>query len=131
MNESGNIESENIINCPNCGRIIPAEKGKRRNHCPGCLAAVHAEEDGGCGGIMEPVSVWVKEGGNWEIIERCRLCGEMKLVELEAGDNPVKVLSVASKPLSMPPFPIEKMEELTRIMGGQGEIGGYDREQGE
>ena len=41
----------------------------------------------------------------------------------------IKVLSIASKPLSSPPFPVERIEELTRMMGGHGEIGGKFHEQ--
>jgi hypothetical protein len=43
-------------------------------------------------------------------------------------DDPVLLLSIAGRPLSMPPFPLEKIEELTRMMGGAGDKGGYDRE---
>ena len=52
-------------------------------------------------------------------------------MEMSDRDNLIKVMSIASKPLSSPPFPIERMEELTRIMGGQGEIkrGGRKNEQ--
>ena len=49
----------------------------------------------------------------------------MTTTPLSHKDNLIKViLSVASKPLSSPPFPIERLEELTKIMGGRGEIGG-------
>ena len=46
-------------------------------------------------------------------------------------DNRIKILSIASKPISAPPFPLERIEELTRrieeltrIMGGSGDTGG-------
>ena len=71
-----------------------------------------------CGGIMEPVGVWVRPDGTWEIIQRCGFCGEMKTAELSEEDSSVKILSIASKPLASPPFPVEKIEELTMIMGG-------------
>lgn len=71
---------------------------------------------------MEPVGIWVKTDDEWEIILRCRLCGEMRAVPVTEDDSPIKVLSIASKPLSSPPFPIERIEELTKRMGGQGEI---------
>ena len=48
---------------------------------------------------------------------------------MSAEDNPVKILSIASKPLSEPPFPVERMEELTRMMGGRGDMGDYYHEQ--
>ena len=40
-----------------------------RNHCPNCLSSLHVDEEPGdrasdCGGIMEPVAVWVRKGGD-------------------------------------------------------------------
>ena len=52
----------------------------------------------------------------------------MKNGEFSDEDDPVLLLSIAGRPLSMPPFPLEKIEELTRMMGGAGDKGGYDRE---
>ncbi len=60
---------------------------------------------------------------------KCQFCGEMKTTRVTEYDNRIKLLSIAAKPLSSPPFPIEKMEELTRIMGGQEKIGGRHNEQ--
>ena len=97
-----------IDRCPNCGWTSMGESGGR-DHCPNCVCGIHREDVGygECGGTLEPVSVWIKEDD---------------------------LLSVASKPLSFPPFPIEKLEELTRIMGGSGELeksttGGHQNEQ--
>ena len=117
--------------CPGCGWTPSInENENHQDHCPNCLCSLHQETAEGlmCGGIMEPVSVWVRDDDQWEIIQRCRLCGEIESAPLAAHDNPIKVLSIASKPLSSPPFPIEKMEELTKRMGGQGSIGGYENE---
>ena len=30
----------------------------------------------------------------------------------------MKLMSIAMKPLATPPFPLEKIEEMTRAMGG-------------
>ena len=35
----------------------------------------------------------------------------------------MKLMSIALKPLSEPPFPLERIEEMTRLMGGDGELG--------
>ena len=78
---------------------------------------------------LEPVSVWIREDDKWEIISRCSFCGEMVSARMNKRDNLIKVLSIASKPLSSPPFPVERIEELTRMMGGHGEIGGKFYEQ--
>lgn len=35
----------------------------------------------------------------------------------------MKLMSIAMKPLAAPPFPIERIEEMTRMMGGEGSMG--------
>lgn len=39
-----------------------------------------------------------------------------------ADDNPMKLMAIAMKPLCEPPFPLERIEELTALMGGEGTI---------
>ena len=36
--------------------------------------------------------------------------------------NPMKLMSIAMKPVATPPFPLERIEEMTRLMGGDGEL---------
>ena len=88
--------------CKVCGRlVVPEGAGSgHRNHCPNCLASQHLDNEPGdreadCGGIMEPVA---------------------------ADDNPMKLMSIAMKPLCEPPFPVERIEELTALMGGEGSV---------
>ena len=52
--------------CKVCGRpVTPAGAGSdHRNHCPNCLSSLHVDVEPGdrasdCGGIMDPVAVWV------------------------------------------------------------------------
>ena len=45
-----------------------------------------------------------------------------KLQRIAADDNPMKLMSLAMKPISSPPFPLERIEEMTRLMGGDGEL---------
>ena len=78
---------------------------------------------------MRPVSIWVKPDDSWEILQQCSLCGEIVASPMSEDDSPIKLLSLAAKLLSTPPFPIEKMEEMTAMMGGQGDVGGYYDEQ--
>lgn len=75
-----------------------------------------------CGGIMEPVGVWVRKNGEWAVIHRCRRCGKLSSNRVAADDNPMKLMSIALKPLAAPPFPLERIEELTALMGGEGSI---------
>ena len=71
---------------------------------------------------MEPAAVWVRKGGEWAIIHRRRRCGALSSNRIAADDNPMKLMSIAMRPLSAPPFPIERIEEMTRLMGGDGEM---------
>lgn len=41
---------------------------------------------------------------------------------IAADDNPMKLMSMALKPLCFPPFPIERIRELTALMGGDGAL---------
>ena len=109
--------------CRNCGYpVVPAGAGRdHRNHCPNCLCSVHLDIEPGdresdCGGLMEPVAVWVRKNGEWAIIHRCRRCGAFSSNRVAADDNPVKLMSIAMKPIGSPPFPIERMAEITEML---------------
>ena len=113
--------------CRVCGRpVVSAGAGSsHRNHCPNCLCSLHLDIEPGdreadCGGIMDPVGVWVKKNGEWAVIHRCRRCGHLSSNRTAADDNPMKLMSIAMKPLSQPPFPLERIKVLTALMGGDG-----------
>ena len=50
------------------------------------------------------------------------MCGLFSSNRVAADDNPMKLMSIAMKPISHPPFPVEKIEEMTRMMGGEGSL---------
>ena len=107
--------------CKVCGElIIPEGAGtQHRNHCPHCLSSIHLDDKPGdrsslCKGIMDPVGVWVRKDGEWAIIHRCRLCGSLSSNRIAADDNPIKLMSIALKPLSSPPFPLEQLENMIK-----------------
>ncbi|WP_407384928.1 RNHCP domain-containing protein [Ruminococcus sp.] len=113
--------------CKSCGReVVPTGAGSNhRNHCPNCLCSQHLDIEPGdraadCGGLMEPIAVWVRKNGEWAIIHRCRICGAFSSNRIAADDNPMKLMSLAMKPIALPPFPVERLEEMTRLMGGDG-----------
>ncbi len=115
--------------CKVCGRqVVPDGSGSdHRNHCPNCLCSQHldnepGDRDANCGGVMEPIGVWVRNNGEWAIIHRCRVCGHLSSNRIDADDNPMKLMSIAMKPLTTPPFPLERIEELTALMGGNGSL---------
>ena len=115
--------------CKVCGRlVVPMGAGSNhRNHCPNCLSSLHVDIETGdrasdCGGIMQPIAVWVRKNNEWAIIHRCSRCGTLSSNRIAADDNPMKLMSIAMKPLCEPPFPLERIEEMTMLMGGDGTI---------
>ena len=115
--------------CKVCGRLMTPENAgtAHRNHCTNCLCSLHVDDEPGdrasdCGGIMEPVAVWIRKDGEWAIIHRCRRCGKLGSNRVAADDNPMKLMSIAMKPLASPPFPLERIEEMTQLMGGDGKL---------
>ena len=103
--------------CRVCGMLVtPGGAGSdHRNHCPSCLHSVHldiepGDRDADCGGVMEPIGVWVRKNGEWALIHRCRICGMLSSNRIAADDNPVKLISIAMKPIACPPFPLDRGE---------------------
>lgn len=119
-----NHPCSDVFTCKVCGRtIVPEGAGSNhRNHCPNCLSSLHVDEEPGdresdCGGIMEPISVWVRKNGEWAVIHRCKRCGKLSSNRIAADDNPILLVSISMRPVSMPPFPLEKMNELADSVG--------------
>ena len=113
------------FDCKLCGRLVVPEgaSSDHRNHCPYCLHSLHVDIEPGdresdCGGIMEPISVWVRNKGEWAIIHRCQYRGTFSSNRVAADDNPMKLMSIAMRPLSSPPVPLERIEEMSRLMRG-------------
>ena len=105
--------------CKVCGAVVGPEGAgsQHRNHCPNCLSSVHVDNKPGdrsslCGGIMDPIGIWVRKNGEWAIIHRCRSCGALSSNRIAADDNPALLLSIAVKPLAEPPFPLGQLERM-------------------
>jgi ribosome biogenesis GTPase len=102
--------------CKVCGTPVGPENAgtQHRNHCPKCLSSIHVDNEPGdraslCRGIMDPISVWVRKGGEWAVIHRCRICGDLSSNRIAADDDHTQLLSIAVKPLAMTPFPLYKL----------------------
>ncbi len=109
--------------CKACGKTVtPQGAGSdHRNHCPACLCSLHVDEKPGdrasaCGGVMEPIAVWVKDGGEWALVHRCRKCGKLDTNRIAADDHPMKLVSLALKPLANPPFPLEHLDRMMEMV---------------
>lgn len=112
-----------IFKCAGCGATVTPDGAStaHRNHCPVCLCSKHVDVETGdrasdCGGLMEPIAVWVRKNGEWAIIHRCRICGELSSNRIAADDNPVKLMGLAFKPLCSPPFPVERIERINELL---------------
>lgn len=112
-----------IFTCKSCGKTVTPEGAgsDHRNHCPFCLCSLHVDNEPGdrasdCGGVMEPIAIWVKDGGEWALIHRCRKCGKPDTNRIAADDHPIKLVSLALKPLANPPFPLEHLDRMMEML---------------
>ena len=64
---------------------------------------------------MEPIGVWVRKNGEWAVIHRCKRCGTLSSNRIAADDDPVKLMSIAVKPLASPPFPLELLNRYSEF----------------
>ena len=89
--------------CRVCGRlVVPEGAGSgHRNHCPNCLHSLHVDVEPG---------------------DRASECGGLSSNRVAADDNPMKLMSIAMKPVAFPPFPLERIEEMTVLMAGDGTL---------
>ena len=117
MTNKTNTSYGDSFTCKVCGTfVVPDNAGtQNRNHCPHCLSSVHLDNEPGdrmsfCKGIMDPIGVWVRKNGEWALIHRCRICGVLSSNRIAADDNPTLLMSIAVKPLAMPPFPLGLLE---------------------
>ena len=115
------IDAEGPFRCANCGEHVGTENAgtHHRNHCPNCLYSLHLDNRPGdrsahCGGLMEPIAVWVRHGGEWALIHRCKECGALSSNRIAADDNEILLLSLAVRPLSSPPFPLNRLKDLLK-----------------
>jgi ribosome biogenesis GTPase / thiamine phosphate phosphatase len=104
------------FSCVHCGAPVAPESfgTEHRNHCPRCLWSLHLDDHpgdraAGCSGHMEPVAVWVRKGGEWALIHRCRECGALRSNRIAGDDNEALLLSLAVRPLAQPAFRLEEM----------------------
>lgn len=115
--------------CRNCGwPIVSNGAGSdHRNHCPNCLCSLHVDETPGdrassCGGIMEPIGVWVRSDSEWAIVHRCKRCGKLSSNRIAADDNPMKLMAIAMKPVVCDFLDRDRLKEMLSSMQSQGDL---------
>ena len=113
--------------CKNCGwPIVSYGAGSNhRNHCPNCLCSKHVDKKPGdrsavCGGTMDPIGIWVKNGGEWAIVHRCRQCGKLSTNRSAADDNPMKLMALAMRPMASERYDRSRLRSMLNTMESQG-----------
>jgi len=111
-----NNRDSNSFICRYCGKVVSmAAPGTcHRNHCPLCLRSCHLDFKTGdrasnCGGLMEPIAISIRKDKEWVIIHRCIDCGTLRENRIAGDDNELALLSLAVKPLALPPFPLDNI----------------------
>lgn len=105
--------------CSHCGVAVSndAPGTSHRNHCPSCLWSRHLDRNvpgdrkAECTGGMEPIAVTVRGQGRWVLIHRCTNCGRLRLNKTAGDDNPLLLVRIAALPLTMPPFPFQRLQD--------------------
>ena len=89
--------------CENCHKTIEPIMygGSCRNHCPYCFWSKHV--DGPipgdrvelCHGLMEPIGVTTKSGGEFTLIHKCVKCGFQRLNRVAGDDNAELLIKIS------------------------------------
>ena len=108
--------------CRQCGRLVVSAGAGSGHRTSLHLDIEPGDREADCGGLMEPIAVWIRNRGEWAVIHRCRRCGRLSSNRVAADDTPMKLMSIAMKPLCLPPFPLERIEEMTALMAGDGKL---------
>ena len=59
---------------------------------------------------MEPIAIWVRDGSEWALVHRCGTCFAVRVNRIAGDDNEPALLSLAARPLALPPFPLDKLK---------------------
>lgn len=105
--------------CQRCGKMVAlkAPGTKHRNHCPFCLWSLHVaqslkqdDRSSECMGLMEPIAISTQRDGEWSLIHRCQKCGNIKANRIAGDDDSILLLSLAVRPLTVLPFPLDTLQ---------------------
>ncbi|HPI15498.1 MAG TPA: RNHCP domain-containing protein [Spirochaetota bacterium] len=124
--EYTSIHGSDAFVCGRCGAgVLPPESGTlHRNHCPECLWSRHVDHRTGdrlsvCGGMMEPIAVWARGGGEWALVHRCAKCGIVRVNRIAGDDNSLRLLGLATGPLRRLPFSLDVPAGASSSKGGR------------
>ncbi|MDP9863316.1 MULTISPECIES: RNHCP domain-containing protein [Streptosporangium] len=106
--------------CVGCRLDVPlvAPGTAHRNHCPHCLTSLHldrrtpGDRSADCRGRMAPLSLSVRQDGEWMVIHQCLACGELSANRIAGDDNVLVLLRMALRPLSDARIPMRALLAL-------------------
>ncbi|HCC22316.1 TPA: hypothetical protein DEP86_02845 [Candidatus Uhrbacteria bacterium] len=86
--------------CARCGIFVRGDG--YTNHCPSCLWSRHVDVNPGdrlanCGGLMEPIGLEIKNGGETTILHRCIICGHERRNRTSSNDDPEVVIRLSGR----------------------------------
>ncbi len=100
-------KNENTFICEKCGVTVSTINcgTAHRNHCPECLWSKHVDLRTGdrmsvCRGLMEPISLWIKDDGEISIIHRCSKCGFIRHNRIANDDSYNKLSFIARRSMN-------------------------------
>lgn len=66
---------------------------------------------------MEPIAIWVRPDGEWALVHRCGTCKVVRVNRVAGDDNAWALMSLAARPIAMPPFPVDRVPPSSRDDG--------------
>ena len=93
--------------CEHCHKQVEPIKfgGSYRNHCPYCLWSKHVDAEipgdraSDCQGMMEPIGVTTKSGGEYTILHHCTKCGFERKNRIAGDDNLELLTKLVGEPI--------------------------------
>jgi DNA-directed RNA polymerase subunit RPC12/RpoP len=105
LNQNINKDETYFI-CAHCGAPVNtwAPGTRQRNHCPYCLHSIHIDITPGdrrelCRGLMEPIGLWARSGGDMALLHRCKTCGALRSNRLAGDDDEDRLRQIAREAL--------------------------------
>jgi len=105
--KNSSLKEEDSFICIHCGAPVSAwaPGTRQRNHCPHCLHSIHIDITPGdrrelCRGVLEPIGLWVREGGDNALLHRCKRCGTLRSNRLAGDDDESTLRRIAERALS-------------------------------
>jgi len=75
---------------------------------------------------MAPIAISVHRDGEWSIIHQCQACYNIKINRIAGDDDSLQLLTLALRPLTKLPFPLDELQLGAAARYGQSSPDGSD-----